>query len=172
MASLARPLLAQARHLVAVDPTRPQQASLRRAVSAVYYSLFHFLVEESNRLLLGTTAELGGLRNVLARAYTHTEMANAARTFAGGNLPAGILQRLGPAPIPSELRAFTQTFLDLQEQRHLADYDIAATFARSDTVALIVEIEQAIDAWPTIRDEPASRLFLLGLLVWGRIRDR
>ncbi len=172
MASLVQPLLNQARQLALIDPTRPQQANLRRAVSSAYYALFHFLVEETNRFLIGTTPERAGLRDVLARAYTHTEMATTARSFAGGNLPAGVTRRMGLLTIPAALQNLAQTFLDTQERRHLADYDLAETFSRSMVLAFIVRVEQAIDAWPAIRDEPASELFLLGLLVWGRIRDR
>ena len=46
-------LLEQARRLALLDRRRPKQANLRRAVSAAYYSLFHFLVDESCRGILG-----------------------------------------------------------------------------------------------------------------------
>ena len=50
--SLHGDLLRQARHLAAKEPRRPLQASLRRAVSAAYYSLFHLLVDEAvNRMI-------------------------------------------------------------------------------------------------------------------------
>ena len=40
-------LLEQARHLANREPKRPKQASLRRAVSAAYYALFHLLAAET-----------------------------------------------------------------------------------------------------------------------------
>ena len=45
--SLQQDLLRQARHLATKEPRRPSQASLRRAVSAAYYALFHLLVDEA-----------------------------------------------------------------------------------------------------------------------------
>lgn len=43
MSWIADGLLEQAEHLLDVDPRKPKQASLRRAMSAAYYSLFHLL---------------------------------------------------------------------------------------------------------------------------------
>ena len=66
-ASVVRPYLAQARLLALQDPTRPQQANLRAAVSRAYYAIFHFLIEEANRFYLGTTPENEGFRDLLGR---------------------------------------------------------------------------------------------------------
>jgi len=43
----AEDLLEQAKHLANREPKRPEQASLRRAVSTAYYALFHLLVSEA-----------------------------------------------------------------------------------------------------------------------------
>ena len=51
-------LILQARMLAGSDPRRPKQATLRRAISTAYYGIFHFLIEESTQLLLGTAATL------------------------------------------------------------------------------------------------------------------
>jgi uncharacterized protein (UPF0332 family) len=40
-------LLEQANHLANREPELPRQASLRRAVSAAYYALFHLLIVPS-----------------------------------------------------------------------------------------------------------------------------
>jgi hypothetical protein len=40
--SLHADLLEQAEHLAQLDPTRPKQANLRRAVSSAYYALIHW----------------------------------------------------------------------------------------------------------------------------------
>jgi hypothetical protein len=49
--SLPADLLAQARRLVSLDPRRPRQASLRRAISTAYYALFHLLISEASAML-------------------------------------------------------------------------------------------------------------------------
>ena len=45
--SLPRDLLAQARLLATKESSRPKQASLRHAISAAYYALFHLLVTDA-----------------------------------------------------------------------------------------------------------------------------
>ena len=47
--SLHGDLLDQASRLAVQEPRRPRQASLRRAVSAAYYALFHLLVDAATR---------------------------------------------------------------------------------------------------------------------------
>ena len=100
-------LLAQARHLATKESNRPQQVSLRRAVSNAYYALFHFLIDESCRIWIGSGPAGTLFRTTLARAFEHGQMAEAARSF---NLPVladhifkGKFARMGIA-VPSELR--------------------------------------------------------------------
>ncbi len=47
--SLASDLLDQASILADLDPMKPKQASLRRAISAAYYSVFHLLIDDGAR---------------------------------------------------------------------------------------------------------------------------
>ena len=50
--NLHNELLRQARHLATKEPRRPLQASLRRAVSAAYYALYHLLVDDAVRRMV------------------------------------------------------------------------------------------------------------------------
>lgn len=45
--SLYEDLFSQSEQLARLDPKKPKQANLRRAVSAAYYATFHFLVHEA-----------------------------------------------------------------------------------------------------------------------------
>jgi hypothetical protein len=169
---LHRQLLIQARRLARLDPRRPQQGNLRRAVSAAYYALFHFLIDEACRFLLGTGPGRARLRKTLARAFAHAEMANAAQSFAGGTLPRAIARRLGAVAIPHAVQELAEQFLAIQYQRHLADYDLSISFSRGDAIRLVEAIERAVANWLPIRTDPAAEFFLLSLLVWNRIRER
>ena len=62
-------LLEQARHLANREPKRPKQASLRRAVSAAYYTLFHLLCIETAR-----NWKRPAERGTLARMLEHLPM--------------------------------------------------------------------------------------------------
>ena len=79
--TLPRELLAQATLLATKEPSRPKQASLRRAVSASYYALFHLLVDEASRRLVGG-ANRASLRTSLGRAFNHGAMRTVAKQFA------------------------------------------------------------------------------------------
>ena len=169
---LHRQFLSQARRLARTDSRRPRQGNLRRAVSAAYYAIFHFLIDRSSRFLVGSTGQREQFRKATARAYAHGEMAAAAKTFCGGTLPAAVQRSVGTLTIPRELRDLASRFLDAQDQRHLADYDLSVTFLRGDVIDLIGNIEQAVHDWDRVRSHPASQFFLVCLLVWDRIRRR
>jgi len=65
-----------------------------------------------------------------------------------------------------------EIFVELQEQRHLADYDTAVRFSRLDAKALIKQTQVAFRNWQTIRAEDNTKIFLMDLLLrksWLRI---
>src|SRR5580693_2861412 len=119
----ANDLLEQAHHLANREPKRPKQASLRRAVSAAYYALFHLLTAEAaNRLVTGPDRD--ELRAALRRAFEHKEMKDACKEISSAN--AGKLRRcLGETTVPAPLVSVARAFIDLQEARHDADYEIS-----------------------------------------------
>jgi hypothetical protein len=169
---LYRQLVSQAAHLARLDPTKPKQANLRRAISSAYYALFHFLVHRSSRFLIGNVRERKPLRHALARAYDHGEMASAAKSFYGGTLPAPIQWHVGKLMVTAELKQMAGLFLEAQEQRHLADYDLTAVFRREEAIALIERVRQVFEDWDAIADDPATHFFLVCLLIWNRLKSR
>lgn len=64
-------LLQQARDLATLDAQKPRQANLRRAVSSVYYALFHALVDEACRGVMGAQHDQAPYRHILARGFAH-----------------------------------------------------------------------------------------------------
>lgn len=167
-----RDLLAQATHLAGKEPRRPKQASLRRAVSTAYYALFHFLIDEACRNVVGTSHQRRNLRAVLARAFSHSTMLKASKSFSGGNLPAGIADMLASATVPSELREVAHSFVRLQEERHRADYNLASRFSRDEANNLIGRSRDAIELWNSVKDHDVARLYLVALLSWDQLRGK
>ncbi len=163
---MERDLLEQARLLATLDPRRPKQASLRRAVSTAYYALFHLLVREATEHLLRGAAQ-APFRPGLARAFTHADMRRASLALLGGSIPA-----FGPVVVPAPLRVVAQAFADLQNQRQRADYDRSANFGRAETLAVIDQAEAAFAAWATVRRQDSAYLYLTALLVHGRLAGR
>ena len=113
---------------------RPRQADLRRAVSAAYYALFHALAHCGADMLAGS-----GLvrRNRIGwqRIY---------RSLEHGATRSRLNNRSGMRGFPREIQDFGQFFVDLQLQRHRADYDPAASFDRATVIQLVAEAERHI----------------------------
>jgi uncharacterized protein (UPF0332 family) len=166
-------LFDQARALATHDPGKPRQANLRRAVSSAYYALFHALVEEACRVMFGASHAEEPFRFVLGRAFTHGAMKQACVAFAGGTLKAAVAKGLPAAfSIPEEIKGLAARFVDLQEQRHEADYDRTGRFRRSEVLMLV---EEAESSWNTFTALPASsekKFFLACLLTWATLAGR
>ena len=155
-------LLAQARHLARKEPNRPKQASLRRAISTAYYALFHLLTLEASRVFVGDQRILTRMN----RAYGHNEMYEVSKAFAHGDWPRLFDPLRGICFIPDEVKRVAQTFADLQQARHAADYDLTVRFSRSDTLDLVERAEKAFRDWQAIRNEDLARIYLACFLLW------
>ena len=158
-------LLRQAATLAILDPRRPQQANLRRSISASYYALFHMLTDEAAaRLVRGTNRQAH--RNYVRRRFEHGPMRRIAKAWVQPSIPQWLADS-GISP-GTDLRLVASAFERLQELRHRADYDHATSFARADAQAAIELTEEAFAAWGRIRTEPAADFFLITLLLPAR----
>jgi uncharacterized protein (UPF0332 family) len=158
--SLAGDLLEQASHLSQRDAGRPRQASLRRAISTAYYSLFHLLIEDAVSLLVREST----LRPAVARSFDHKNLRSAAQAIGEAHRgPAGIhgLRPFVRQPVSNDLAQLCDTFVDLQEQRHRADYDTGQRFTRAQTALLVSAASSAHATWHRERNTHNARVFLL-----------
>lgn len=161
MAAFHSDLLEQAEHLAKRERSRPKQASLRRAVSTAYYALFHLLISEA----VGNWRR-PEQRASLARSFDHGRMKTAYREERA-RITAGMSTHPDPARA-NALLGLATTFLDMQEQRHAADYDSAVTWTRTDVLGKIRAVKAAFVGWASIRDEQEAQDFLLSLFVRKR----
>ena len=167
--SLHADLLKQARQLAVKEPRRPLQASLRRAVSASYYALFHLLIDEATRLMLAGP-ERAAPRHCLARAFGHAVMRQVARDFSKNTVPAKLAPGLNGQPLQPELVRVASALVDLQGARHTADYNTARRFTRREVLDFVERAEQAFADWNSIRRSIQADTFLTGLLAFGNMR--
>lgn len=164
--SLHGDLLAQARHLSRAEPRRPKQASLRRAISASYYALYHLLVSEATACMFSGNAR-APLRGRVARAFVHATMKDVARQFANDKVSTKLVPRLNGLPLQDEIVRVAGSFLVLQEARHDADYDAA----RLDALSSVDIAERAFADWPRVRRTVQADTFLAGLpILWKHAR--
>jgi uncharacterized protein (UPF0332 family) len=152
--ALAQDLLEQARHLANREPQRPKQASLRRAVSTAYYALFHLLTMSS--VANWRTARH---RAALARAFEHATMNQACKKTNDKTFPDP------NAAAVRSLKRLANIFMQLQQQRHTADYDNSKRWGRTEVLTQIDMAQEAFDNWMAIREEEIAEDFLLQLLI-------
>lgn len=166
-------LLEQARQLATWDAGRPRQANLRRAVSSAYYAVFHFLIDQSCRNVMGALHAQREYRQVLGRAFSHSSMKNACESFAGGTLKASVRRGLpGSFVVPPRVQQIANDFIDLQYARHQADYDLTQRFARKDVLALINQAETAIETFRQLGASDEKAFFLACLWAWNSLVAR
>ena len=162
---LANELLEQAIHLVRRERKHPKQASLRRAVSAAYYALFHLLISEAILNWKHTTH-----RPAIARHFQHAQMRIASDATAK-KLKAD-MAKLKPMSkefdVAQGLALVADAFVVLYHARQNADYDLSNSY--QETVALM-DVYRAVDAfkkWKAIRTEQLAQDYLLSLLIKDR----
>jgi uncharacterized protein (UPF0332 family) len=168
--SLHDDLRDQAQQLARAERYRPKQSSLRRAVSTAYYSLFHLLIDEAARLMLGGSRHQRSHRDAIARGFSHSSMVGACKSFAAASLPRALTEMLPRFSVSAELRVVADTFGELQYQRHQADYNRAAAFTRSEVVELLSSLDSAMEAWKRVRKDETARFFLVCLAMWEQLR--
>ena len=176
MSSLADSLLKQAGHLATVDQAgAPNQANLRRAISAAYYSLFRLLVDGAADRLAGKGSEPAYL---LSRAFSHSGMKQACKAFAAGTLKTAVATHIPSLSIPQDLRLVCRVFVDLQQKRHQADYDRSLKLTRQGTLTEIKRAQLAFDSYKQLRklkssnpDKKALEAFQVCLLVYDTVRS-
>ena len=96
------------------------QTHLRRAVSTVYYALFHCLANCCADTLVGKTDRRTRGWSLAYRSLSHGRARDACR------------QKREIRLFPQEIQSFADLFLVLQKERHTADYDPAQVFFKSD----------------------------------------
>lgn len=170
-------LLSQAESLAQLDAKKPKQANLRRAVSSTYYAVFHYLVHEACCVQIGTRHIQAGYRHVLGRAFAHTVMKQACTSFGGGTLKDAVIKGLPRNPaghyvIPKAVQDVAATFAELQEKRHLADYDLTERFRRSDVLALIEQVRNNVERFAELTPSDEKRFFLACLWAWKELTSR
>jgi hypothetical protein len=166
-------LLDQAVSLATLDAKKPKQANLRRAISSIYYALFHLLVAEACRIQIGTRHNQAPFRQVLGRAFLHGVMKDACKSFGGGTLKKGVAKGLPSGfTIPPEIRQLATTVVDLQDWRHLADYDLTERFKRSDVLTLVEQVKQNIQDFTKLPSSNEKSFFLACLWAWKELANR
>ena len=105
------------------------QAALRRCVSTIYYALFQALALANADSLVLAIEDPGWRRVYRAVQHADAKRVMARLLLTGSDHPASV---------------FAQAFTELQDQRHVADYDPSSHFTVAGVAALLTEAKAAI----------------------------
>ncbi len=158
ISELPEELLAQAKLLLTLSPN---QANLRRAVSAAYYSLFHLLVRAT---VLKWSEPLHQAR--IARIFEHERMKKvsaAAIKSMGTEFAPGDSNSI-EVILRTELTNVAQSFIVLQQARHVADYNLEQPLSPADAIAEVDRASSAFDSWEMTRNSEVAKEYLFSLL--------
>ena len=108
------------------------EASLRRAISACYYSVFHALAASGASAFSAPQT----LRRQLERSYDHSGFLAAAKD----------VEKRQPPAANKDLLELARAFRRLQEQRVRADYDLATTLTWEEADEVLDEADRALNA--------------------------
>lgn len=142
------------------------EANIRRAVSSAYYALFHLLIRDAV-----VNWKHADQHARLARTFDHKRMKDASTAVLKeiGNLPNQAAAGADTEQASRfRLSTVAQAFVDLQQARHRADYDIGEPFGSVDAAVDIAQARLAFVTWAEVRDEPLAQRYLYSLL----FRDR
>ena len=156
IADLPEQLIAQAEFLL--RGAALNEANVRRAVSSAYYALFHLLIRDT--VLNWMHADQ---HSRLARAFDHRRMRDASMAMLKemGNVPR---QATGSGDAEQMPRFRLSAFVDLQQARHKADYDVAAPFPPLDAAVDVAQARLAFTTWAVVKEEPLAQRYLYSLL--------
>ena len=141
-------------------PPRPE-AELRRAISTAYYALFHLLVNASTTRGVATL----DLRPYVARNFEHRHMLAVCKRYTG------LAVDMTGQPVPAEVQRIANSFVQLQNARHKADYNVKDSVTPVEAQTFVQMARDAFSDWGVVAAKPAADTYLTELLVGG-IKER
>jgi len=98
-------------------------------------------------------------------------MADAARSFSSpGKCPAKIPEDIGfSGPISGRLAGVAAAFVELQQARYLADYDVLDAAGEVNlpwAQECLEKVDAAFQDWSLEKGSEGARVFLAALLLW------
>ncbi len=157
-------LFAQADGLLTLYPKRkPRQTELRRAISASYYGVFHFVLARAADLHVGAIHKSTLHYALVYRSISHTWLRSLCLDVAKPTAPTAFKPFVPSGGFGQDMRRFAASTAYLQERRHTADYDPSVTFVRLDAKSAIAAARRAVDQF-TAAPAEELQIFLALLL--------
>ena len=183
MATYERELLDTARLLLTRQPGQKGKlpsARIRRSISTAYYALFHFLLDQAAKSLVGSTNNVSRRRRVLARVFAHTGVNATLEKVRGAQVHDSVsvfmrfgVDAVGPVACPTFVRDMASAFADAHTFRQDADYDRNKPIFAENATQLIERVEQAMFGWSvanTASERDFKHALCMLMLLKGQLR--
>ena len=144
--------------------TEAHQTDLRRAISAAYYGLFHFILTAASDMVVGSDRRSSAEYSLVYRSVDHSRLRTLCTQLSGTkpkNLP------FVPSGDFGTIAQFARVVGYLYELRNLADYDPSRDFTPDEARVAISEARQAIK-WFQEGTAEQRQAFLILLLFRSR----
>lgn len=115
----------------------PRQVDLRRAISSAYYGVFHAVLTEAADSLVGKTQRHTPRYELVYRSIDHRSLRSVCEDIVKTTIPVKFRKYEPRGGFGSDLKALATAVVELQEKRHLADYDPLFSVKRSDAVLAV-----------------------------------
>lgn len=126
-------LFDEADRLVVPPPDgAPRQVDLRRAISAAYYGLFHFCLGAAADEFIGVGQRATSRYALVYRSIDHRTLKDICAEAKKRAPPAKYAPYIPAGGFDPNIQAFSTAAIELQEKRHMADYDPLTKFRTSD----------------------------------------
>jgi hypothetical protein len=126
-------LLEQAWQLIASPASgAPRQADIRRAISTAYYAIFHFILTAAADEFVGVTKRQSSRYTIVYRSVNHSVLKKLCERLSNPNVSPDLLKHFPRSGLGTNLPPLASAVVELQEKRHLADYDPSKKFKTSD----------------------------------------
>jgi hypothetical protein len=129
-------LFDQADKLAAGGTGRPRQIDIRRAISSSYYGLFHTVMTAAADLVIGQINRAEPRYGLAHRSIDHKRLREFCNDVRKQTLPDRYKRYAPHGGFGTAIKAFATAIVELQEKRHMADYDPMVRMKQSDAILL------------------------------------
>jgi uncharacterized protein (UPF0332 family) len=138
-------LFDQAEKLTAPPPAGPpRQVDLRRAISAAYYGVFHYVVRAAADEVVGITQRASPRYTLVYRSADYRALRDLCTEAKKQQLSARYHRYAPQNGFGANVQAFATAVVELQEKRHSADYDPSVRVRTSDARLAIATARSAV----------------------------
>jgi uncharacterized protein (UPF0332 family) len=157
-------LFEQADKLITSSAGPPRQVDIRRAISAAYYATFHATVTAAVDQFIGVTNRDKSRYGLVYRSVSHAWLRDLCKEVQKST-PSNKFKPYIPSDgFGPNVSAFATAVVELQEKRHVADYDVMIRMNKSDAVLAINTARAALRRFEKAKE--ARRVAFLSMLLF------